>query len=203
MPNAMIHHVARRDDIGARLGVGHRFAREQVERGIVVHVALGREQAAVAMIGVLTHAHVGHHQQLRILALDRAHRFGHGTVRVPRRRARRVFRIGNAEEQDAANARVDGALRILEQFVDARLEDARHGADGRTNALPRAHEERPQELRTVEPRFAHDTTQCIGAAQTAQANGFVDGTHLAASLSTLGVFARSSSRMAAPPEACS
>ncbi|MDZ7631266.1 MAG: hypothetical protein U5K74_07945 [Gemmatimonadaceae bacterium] len=62
--DAPIHHVARRDDVGAGLGVHDRLARQQLQRGIVVHRLTG-EHAAVPVVGVLAHAHIGDDEQLR------------------------------------------------------------------------------------------------------------------------------------------
>ena len=38
--DAAVHHVARRDDVGARLGVAQRGAREQLDAAVVVHLAV-------------------------------------------------------------------------------------------------------------------------------------------------------------------
>ena len=85
--HAAVHHVARRDRVGARLGLGDRGAREQLERLVVVDDAVGAQHAAVAVRGVLAQAEVGDDQQVRVGGLDRARgELDHALV-VPRARA--------------------------------------------------------------------------------------------------------------------
>ena len=67
-------------DAGAR--VRERGLREQFERAVVVDVAVGVEDAAVAVIGVLAVAQVGDHQQLRQRVLDRARGALHDAVGI-------------------------------------------------------------------------------------------------------------------------
>ena len=57
--DAAVHHVARRDDVGAGRGLRDGGAREQLERGVVVDVAVLAQHAAVAVGGVLAQAQVG------------------------------------------------------------------------------------------------------------------------------------------------
>ena len=53
-----VHHVARRDDVGAGLDVRDGRARDQLERRVVVDLPV-RDDAAVAVRGVLAEADVG------------------------------------------------------------------------------------------------------------------------------------------------
>ena len=57
--DAAVHHVGRGDDVGAGLGVGDGGAGEQRQRGVVVDLAGRRDDAAVAVRGVLAEADVG------------------------------------------------------------------------------------------------------------------------------------------------
>jgi len=55
------------------------------------------EQAEMAVIGVLAHAHVGNNKEIWKLELDRSHTFLHRTMFVPRRRSGRILYIGVTE----------------------------------------------------------------------------------------------------------
>ena len=68
--HAAVHHVARRDDVGAGARVGDGRAREQLERDVVVDLAVVAQHAAVAVRGVLAQAHVGDHEQVGLRLLD-------------------------------------------------------------------------------------------------------------------------------------
>ena len=59
-----VDHAAGGDDVGARLAVRHGDAREDLERLVVEHVAVGVEEAAVAVVRVLAEAHVRHDDEL-------------------------------------------------------------------------------------------------------------------------------------------
>ena len=60
---------------------------------------------------------------------------------------------------------------FLHQFVDRHLVVAGHGADFAAYALARADEQRQDELRRVEVRFAHQAAQGFGGAQAAEPVG--------------------------------
>jgi hypothetical protein len=59
-----VHHPARRDDLAARAGLRDRGGGVALERRVVVDLAGVREQAAVAVVGVLVEAQVGHDDEL-------------------------------------------------------------------------------------------------------------------------------------------
>ena len=69
-PHAPVHHVARGDDVGPGLRVGERLGREDRERRVVVDLPAD-DRAAVAVVGVLAEADVGHHDRRRARLLDR------------------------------------------------------------------------------------------------------------------------------------
>jgi hypothetical protein len=76
--DAPVHHVARGDGVGARLGVDDRGAREQGQGGVVHHVTLRVQHAAVAVAGVFAEADIGPHQEIRQLGLQA--RMARGTM---------------------------------------------------------------------------------------------------------------------------
>ena len=102
--HAAVHHVARRDGVGAGLGLGDRRAGEQLERLVVVDDAVGAQHAAVAVRGVLAQAEVGDDQQVRMGGLDRPRgELDHALV-VPRAGAFGVLARRQPEEQHGGDA---------------------------------------------------------------------------------------------------
>ena len=63
-----------RDDVGAGRGLRDGGAGQQLERRVVVDVAVGAQHAAVAVVGVLAQAHVGDDEQIGVGGLDGARR---------------------------------------------------------------------------------------------------------------------------------
>ena len=99
--DAAVHHVARRDGVGARLGLRDGGARQQLERQVVVDDAVGAQHAAVAVRGVLAQAQVGDDEQVRVGGLDRARgELDHALV-VPRARALLVLGAGSPNSSTA------------------------------------------------------------------------------------------------------
>ena len=80
-----VHHPARRGDVGAGFGLRDRSSLVDLEGGVVVDVAVGPDDAAVPVVGVLVDAQVGdeHH-----LVADLAAKVGEGELhdagRIPR-----------------------------------------------------------------------------------------------------------------------
>ena len=102
--HAPVHHVARRDGVGARGGLGDGGAGEQLERRVVVDDAVGAQHAAVAVARVLAQAEVGDHQQVGVVGLDRARgELDHALV-VPRAGALLVLGRRQAEQQHRGDA---------------------------------------------------------------------------------------------------
>ena len=103
--DAPVHHVARRDGVGAGLGLRDRGAGEQLERRVVVDDAVRAQHAAVAVARVLAQAQVGDHQQVRVRGLDRARGELDDALVVPRAGALLVLVRRQAEQQHARDAR--------------------------------------------------------------------------------------------------
>ena len=102
--DAAVHHIGWSDDVGSRLRVRQSDAAEQFQRRIVVDLAIRIENSAVAMVGVLAAAEVGHHKHLRQLPLDGANRPLDDSVAVVTARRDGVFVCRNAEEKHALDA---------------------------------------------------------------------------------------------------
>ena len=102
--DAAVHHVARRDHVGAGARLRDRGARQQLERRVVVDVAVVAQDAAVAVVGVLAQAHVGHHEQVGVGLLDRARGELDDALVVPGARALGVLRGRDPEQQHGRDA---------------------------------------------------------------------------------------------------
>ena len=169
--HAAVHHVARRDGVGAGLGLRDRGAGEQLERLVVVDDAVGAQHAAVAVRRVLAQAQVGDDQKVRIGGLDRPRgELDHALV-VPRARAFGVLARRQPEQQDGGNAERVRDARLLDRPVDREVVDPRQLRDRRAARAARHHEHRIDEVRDREVGLAHEAAQHAGLAQAAQAGG--------------------------------
>src|SRR5450759_3753302 len=65
----------------------------------------------------------------------------HRAILIPCGRARRVFRLGHAEENDAADFRLRRCFRVTKHLVNRRLIHAGHRSNRPTKFFPIAHED--------------------------------------------------------------
>ena len=108
--DAAVHHVARRDDVGARLDVADGGAGEQLEAAVVVHLAVD-DHAAVAVRGVLAEADVGHQHELGEAGPQRAQRLLDDPVLLPRAGRLLVLPVRDPEQHHGADAASPRARR--------------------------------------------------------------------------------------------
>ena len=94
----------------------YRGARQQVQRR-VVHDVRAVQDAAVAVVGVLAEANVGHDEHLRIRGLDRANRLLRHPVGGVGLRPQRVLGRGQTEEDDARDAQLGGLADLSQRLV--------------------------------------------------------------------------------------
>ena len=80
-----------------------------------------------------------------------------------------VLFVGDAEEQQAADAKSGAGFDFLHGFVDGEVEDAGHGADLAAHAFALAEKERIDESGGLQMGFADERAHGCGGAQTAQA----------------------------------
>ena len=71
--DAAVHHVARRDDVGAGLGVRQRLLHQRVDRDVVDDVAGVVDDAVLPVRRERVERDVGDHAELGHGFLDRAH----------------------------------------------------------------------------------------------------------------------------------
>jgi hypothetical protein len=112
--------------------------------------------AAVAVIGVLAEADVGHHEHVVHLALDRANRRLHRRFRIVRERADVVLGVREAEQDHALHAVVLCCAHFVHRLVDREVEDARHRRHFTADAVAFADEQRQHEHVGRQPGFAHE-----------------------------------------------
>ena len=114
---------------GVRDGGAH-----QLIDGRVVGDLLVDDDAAVAVIGVLAQAHVGHHENVRRIPLDRADGRLDRRFRIVRQRSDVVLVIGQAEQQHALDAGLARASASFTASSTDRLNTP--GIDGTSRRTP-------------------------------------------------------------------
>ena len=155
--SAAVHHVGRRDDVGARCGVRQRLLHQHRRGDVVHHVAVVVDDAVLAVRGVRVEGDVGDHPERRHGLLERADRALHQSFRVPGLAA--VERLGRAvrhrEQRERRDAQPHQFLGLLDQFVDADPLDAGHRRY--RHALPGAldDEHRVDQVVGGQPCLAH------------------------------------------------
>ena len=169
--HAPVHHVARRDGVGTRGGLGDGGAGEQLERRVVVDDAVGAQHAAVAVARVLAQAEVGDHQQVGVLGLDRARGELDDALVVPRARALLVLARREPEQQHGRDPERGGLAGLLHRVADREVVDPRHRRDRRP-AVGAVHDEhRVDEVPRGQLRLAHEVADAGGGTEAAQAGG--------------------------------
>ncbi len=78
--DAAVHHVGRRDDVAAGLGLDQRLLHQHLH-GLVVDDVAVAQQAVMAVAGIGIERHVAEDADLGHLLLDRADRAAHQIVR--------------------------------------------------------------------------------------------------------------------------
>jgi hypothetical protein len=169
-----VHHPRGGDHVGAGDRLGHRHPGVEVQGGVVVDRAVGGQDAAVAVVGVLVEAEVGHdHQVVAHLVADVGQPHLGDPGRVPGRRTDRVLGRGDAEEDDARDAQVGEGPHLLPERLPGVLHHARHGRDGPGGLDPLPQEEGGDEVVDRQPGLGHQPAQGRSAAQPAHAAGGV------------------------------
>ena len=162
--DAAVHHVARRDGVGAGFDVADGRPREQLERLVVRDLAVA-DHAAVAVRGVLAEADVGDEDELRVLGAHRPQRPLDDPVLVPGARALVVLLLGHAEEEQRLAAERGELARLGDEILDR---EAAHPGQLLVRNGRRPDEVRHHEVVEVEPRLAHEPAQGVGAAEAAK-----------------------------------
>ncbi len=76
-----------------------------------------------------------------------------------------VFRLGQTEEEQAADSQGGGVLSFFHGFVHRQVEHAGHGADGLADGFAGADEEGVDQVAGIEGRFADQRAERFRAAE--------------------------------------
>ena len=164
-----VHHAAGRDHVRPGVGVRNGYFAENVERFVVQDVAVAHD-AAVPVIGVFAHAHVGHDQDVRVGPLDGARGLLDDAVLREIFLAERVFVRRHAEQDHRRDMQRGEFVDLAREVIDRLVIDARHRRDFLVDVAAMHHEQRVNEIGRAERRFAHHRAQVGGRAQAAQSN---------------------------------
>ena len=124
-----VHHGARRDQVSAGVGVGDGSLRQQRQRGVVVYLA-PVQHAAVAVRGVLAQADVGRQNKADAGVADAAQRAWHRPLGIGCSTPNRVLRIGDSEQEHAADTQTCKLGRLGRGQLGAQAGVARQRRDG-------------------------------------------------------------------------
>jgi hypothetical protein len=162
--DASVHHVARRDDVGAGIDVTECRADEQLDRLVVHHVSVA-DDAAVAVVGVLAEADVRHQDELRRRVAQRAEPALHDAVRIPGAAPLVVLRLRDPEQDH----RLDAETGELLPLRGERLQRvALHRRELLVGERLRRDEQREDHVVEVEPRLPHERAHAPARAQPPQ-----------------------------------
>ena len=187
-----VHHIRGGHHIRPCLNLAQGDPRQILQGLVVVHV-LPVQNAAVAVGGVLAHAHVADIVQVRHLPLGKAERALDDAVLAPGPGAALVLVVRDAEEHHAGHARVRHLSQCLGQPVQAVAVLARHGGDLFLYVLSLPHEHGIDQGRFVHPGLTHHFAQRgAGSQSSGSVRQFHHFTSLAAASITRHVFSISS-----------
>jgi hypothetical protein len=172
-----VHHVARRHDVHAGLGLHQRLATQHVHRLVVEDVAGVVEQAVLAVAGEGIERHVGEQRQLGEALLQLAHRGGHQALGVERLAAvgRLAGAVDHREQRHHRHAQLQALLGHREQAIDAAALHAGHAGHVLHLTLARQHEDGVDQVFGGQARLAHERADGGVAAQPARAARRVRG----------------------------
>ena len=164
--HAPVHHVARRNDVRASLGMTRCRGCEQLECRVIQNLDWPRHlagsamhDAAMSVLHILAQAHVRDDQQRRQFLFQQPHGLLDDSIFGERARSLGVLFIRDAEQQDRRDAERMDARGLAQQFIRRKLEDARHGIDGLAQFAPGAGEKRQDQMLHAQARFADQFPQ--------------------------------------------
>ena len=142
-----IHHVGRRNDIGASLRMAERLFCQRFERLVVEHVTarvVGGDQAVLPVAGIGIERHVGNDAEFGKFFLQRRDHARHETVRIPCLfgSGRLERRIDDGKQRQRRYAQRLRAFGRAQQSIQALSLDTGHRTDGLDAIHAFKHEDR-------------------------------------------------------------
>ena len=170
--DAAVHHVARRDDVGAGLGMRQRLLDQRIDGDVVHDVAGIVDDAVLAVRRVRVERDVGDHAELRHGLLDRAHCALREPFGIPGFAAVEALDVArrHREQRQRRDAQLGERLGLAHQLIDRDPLDAGHALD---RLAPRAaldDEHRIDEIVGAERALAHQPAREFVAAHAAHAS---------------------------------
>ena len=173
-----IHHPAGCDHAAARIGLGNGGLGVDLERAVVVDLAVRVEYAAVTMIGVLVDAQVGHeHDPIPELIAQCTQGNLHDALRIERARTNGVFVCRHAEQNDRTHTERCQLANLVDQAGDGVLHHPRQRRDRHWCADALAHEQRCDEIVHRQAGLGNEFAQRGCATQAAGSGGGKVGNH--------------------------
>ncbi|MNO83942.1 hypothetical protein D3C76_752690 [compost metagenome] len=169
--DATVHHVRRRDDLGAGFGMGQGLADQCVDGDVVLHIAFFVENTVLAMGGERVQRDVGDHPQFRELRTQGTGGALGNTVRVPGFGGiqRLEFCRGHREQRQRRNPQLDPFCRFFQQQIDGQALDARHRGHRFATVFTVQHEHRQDQVIDGQDVFTDQTTREVVTTIAAQA----------------------------------
>lgn len=118
--DAAVHHIAGGDDIGAGFGVADGGFGEELEGGVILDGPVGAfffDNAAVAVAHVFAEADVGNDEEIGEFLFEEADGLLDDAIFGVGPGGFGVFGFGDAEEEDGADAVLEGGGGVVEYFV--------------------------------------------------------------------------------------
>ena len=165
-----VHHVGRRDDIGAGAGLVQRLADEHRD-GLVVEDGVAAQQSVVAMARIGVERDIGDEADGGRRGLDRAAGAAHEIVGIQRLAALGIapVGIGIGEEREGGNAEPLGAQGLADRLVDGEPLDAGHRGHLVAALVAVDEENRPDQIVGRQNVFTRQATRPLGLAVAARA----------------------------------
>ena len=160
-----VHHPAGGHDVGAGGGLGDGDPAVDLERGVVVDGGVGIvgrsvEHAAMAVIGVLVDAQIGHQDHpVADVRSQICQAQLHNSLRVEGFRADGILSGRHPEQDHGANAEVGQLLDLGAEALACVLHDARQRHDRLRFVDALAHEQRRHEIGDVEAGLGDEVPQ--------------------------------------------
>ena len=140
-------------------------------QGLVVVHLMVVEDAAVAVVGVLAHAHIGDDIAVGVGGLNGPDALLHHAVGVPGGGTAGVLVGRDAEQQHPADAGIHTSGDLLTDPVGRITELAVQGGDGLLDVFSLHHKQRIDQTVRGHSGLPHHTAQGVAAAKSAGTNG--------------------------------